>query len=154
MPKMLSAKQPGAPVFKEGGWADCDGKPSMTLWVGWVVSIFLFHIISKSKGAIGPATLLNRRSKRSNSFSFLWSNSLVSQSNMLKYFSRELVFSPWICTFGKFRCREGWHYAFWQSSQTVKFPYILMNAILGPTLLIHTSLVPESWIFQFTRNFA
>ncbi len=31
MPKMLSAKQPGAPVFKEGGWADCDSKPSMAL---------------------------------------------------------------------------------------------------------------------------
>ncbi len=29
---MLSAKQPGDPVFKEQGWADCDGKPSMAVW--------------------------------------------------------------------------------------------------------------------------
>ena len=32
MPKMLSAKQPGAPVFKEGGSADSDGKPSIALY--------------------------------------------------------------------------------------------------------------------------
>ena len=30
--------------------------------------------------------------------------------------------------------------------------YILINAILEPTLLIHTSLVTESWIFQFTHD--
>ncbi len=30
--------------------------------------------------------------------------------------------------------------------------YISMNAVLEPTLLIHTSLVAESWIFQFTHN--
>ncbi len=24
-------EQRGGPVFKEGGWADCDGKPSMAL---------------------------------------------------------------------------------------------------------------------------
>ncbi len=28
-----------------------------------------------------------------------------------------------------------------------------MNTILGPALLTHTILVPESWIFQFTTNF-
>ncbi len=33
MPKILSAKQQGAPVVKEGGWADCDGKPSIALSV-------------------------------------------------------------------------------------------------------------------------
>ena len=27
MHKMLPAKQPEDPVFKKGGWADCDGKP-------------------------------------------------------------------------------------------------------------------------------
>ena len=32
MPKMLSAKQPGALVFKEWGWTDCDGKPSIALY--------------------------------------------------------------------------------------------------------------------------
>ena len=32
MPKMLCAIQPGAPVFEEGGWADCDGKPSIALY--------------------------------------------------------------------------------------------------------------------------
>ena len=31
MPKMLFAEQPGAPVFKEWGWADYDGKPSIAL---------------------------------------------------------------------------------------------------------------------------
>ena len=29
--------------------------------------------------------------------------------------------------------------------------YILTNATLGHTLVMHTSLVPESWIFQSTR---
>ncbi len=49
---------------------------------------------------------------------------------------------------GNFSCREGWQYAFYQSLQTVKSLYILLNAILGPTLLIHTSLIS-----QFTRDF-
>ncbi len=30
--------------------------------------------------------------------------------------------------------------------------YISMNAVLEPTLLIHTSLVAESWIFLFTHD--
>ncbi len=49
---------------------------------------------------------------------------------------------------GNSSCREGLHYALCQSSQTVKSIYILIKAILGPTLLIHTCLVPESWLFR------
>ena len=30
--------------------------------------------------------------------------------------------------------------------------YILIKAILGPILLIHTFLGPENWIFQFTHD--
>ena len=38
------------------------------------------------------------------------------------------------------------------SSQTVNSLYIIMNAILESNLLIHTSLVVENWIFQFTHD--
>ena len=58
---------------------------------------------------------------------------------MQKYFSRELVYSFMNLHFWYF-ATEGWHYTFYQSSQTVKSLYILMNSILGPTLLMHTSL--------------
>ncbi len=102
-------------------------------------------------------TLLNR-SKRSKSFSFLWNNALVLLSNMLKYFYRKLGLFLMISDFwylaighnGNSSCMGGWHYAFCQISQKSQiYPYILITAILGPTLLIHTCLVPESWIFQF-----
>ncbi len=32
MMSKMSAKQPGAQVFKEAGWADCEGTPSIALW--------------------------------------------------------------------------------------------------------------------------
>ncbi len=35
MPTMLPAKQSGAPVFKERGWANCDSKPSIALFICW-----------------------------------------------------------------------------------------------------------------------
>ncbi len=115
---------------------------------GWAVA-FSFTLCQHLQSLLppGPATLLNR-SKRSNSFSFLWSNSLVPLSDMLKYFSRKLVFFFVILDFlyfpighnGNSSCREGWHQAFCQSSQTVKSLYILLNVVLEPTLLIHRLL--------------
>ncbi len=52
----LSAKQPGDPVFKEGGWADYDGKPSMTLWqMNYELHVCLFHY---SIGFFLPVTIV------------------------------------------------------------------------------------------------
>ena len=31
----MPAKQPGAPVFKERGWANCNSKPSIALFLSW-----------------------------------------------------------------------------------------------------------------------
>ena len=76
------------------------------------------------------------------------------------------TFSHWICTDltdhlsepSKWRNSANWRKiwspdnAFCQRSQTVKSLYISMNAVLEPTLLIHTSLVAESLIFQFTYD--
>ena len=42
--------------------------------------------------------------------------------------------------------------SFWSSCVRFTFADLLTNAVLEPTLLIHTSLVAESWIFQFTHN--
>ena len=55
---------------------------------------------------------------------------------------------------GNSSCREGWHYAFCQSSQTVKSIYILIKAILGPILLINSlvwCIYTEELVFQFGR---
>ncbi len=40
----------------------------------------------------------------------------------------------------------------WSSCVRFTFAHLLMNTILAPILLIHTCLVPESWIFQFTHD--
>ena len=127
---------------------------------GWAVT-FSFTLCQNLQSLLpaGPATLLNR-SKRSNSFSFLWSSSLVPLSNIHKIFSPKVGFFFMILDFlyfpighnGNSSCRECWHHAFCQNSQTVKSLYISMNAVLEPTLLIHTSLVAESWIFLFTHD--
>ncbi len=77
--------------------------------------------------------------------------------------------SNWLTRLGKAMAKEGVFWmqtilrrilgkSFWSScvrftlADLLKNIYILIKAILGPTLLIHICLVPESWFFLFTHD--